>query len=204
MRAGRGHTRAEDETCRPSSSGRPAQPPAQPGLHRIRPGPWFRHRPGPGPHAHGQARRRAPRSIHPLVDVRGRELDLQAAGRSRATVRSYGMDLLRWFRFLWAVRSGVQGRAMAHAAMSPSTRETCPAPVAARRSRRRTASFRSGPGQLAMRERAMRATQGRPSTRRRMAETMDVSARNTRPAASSVVAWWTSSAWRWSARRCSP
>ena len=29
--------------------------------------------------------------------------DLQAAGRSSATVRSYGMDLLRWFRFLWAV-----------------------------------------------------------------------------------------------------
>ena len=28
--------------------------------------------------------------------------DLQAAGRSAATVRSYGMDLLRWFRFLWA------------------------------------------------------------------------------------------------------
>ncbi|MGC8628428.1 MAG: site-specific integrase, partial [Acidimicrobiales bacterium] len=29
--------------------------------------------------------------------------DLQAAGRSVATQRSYGMDLLRWFRFLWAV-----------------------------------------------------------------------------------------------------
>ena len=29
--------------------------------------------------------------------------DLQAAGRSEATLRSYGMDLLRWFRFLWAV-----------------------------------------------------------------------------------------------------
>lgn len=29
--------------------------------------------------------------------------DLLAAGRSEATVRSYGMDLLRWFRFLWAV-----------------------------------------------------------------------------------------------------
>ena len=28
--------------------------------------------------------------------------DLQAAGRTAATVRSYGMDLLRWFRFLWA------------------------------------------------------------------------------------------------------
>jgi site-specific recombinase XerD len=29
--------------------------------------------------------------------------DLQAAGRSAATMRSYGLDLLRWFRFLWAV-----------------------------------------------------------------------------------------------------
>jgi integrase len=28
--------------------------------------------------------------------------DLQAAGRTVATQRSYGMDLLRWFRFLWA------------------------------------------------------------------------------------------------------
>jgi integrase len=29
--------------------------------------------------------------------------DLHAAGRSEATQRSYAMDLLRWFRFLWAV-----------------------------------------------------------------------------------------------------
>jgi site-specific recombinase XerD len=29
--------------------------------------------------------------------------DLQAAGRSESTLRSYGMDLLRWFRFLWAL-----------------------------------------------------------------------------------------------------
>jgi site-specific recombinase XerD len=29
--------------------------------------------------------------------------ELQAAGRSTATQRSYGMALLRWFRFLWAV-----------------------------------------------------------------------------------------------------
>ena len=29
--------------------------------------------------------------------------DLQAGGRSVATIRSYGTDLLRWFRFLWAV-----------------------------------------------------------------------------------------------------
>src|SRR5215470_15753532 len=29
--------------------------------------------------------------------------DVQAIGRSDATLRSYGMDLLRWFRFLWAI-----------------------------------------------------------------------------------------------------
>lgn len=29
--------------------------------------------------------------------------DLQATGRSQTTLRSYGMDLLRWFRFIWAV-----------------------------------------------------------------------------------------------------
>ena len=29
--------------------------------------------------------------------------DLRAAQRSSATLRSYGLDLLRWFRFLWAV-----------------------------------------------------------------------------------------------------
>jgi integrase len=29
--------------------------------------------------------------------------DLQAAGRSEATLRSYAMALLRWFRFLWAL-----------------------------------------------------------------------------------------------------
>lgn len=28
--------------------------------------------------------------------------EFQAAGRSPATLRSYGMGLLRWFRFLWA------------------------------------------------------------------------------------------------------
>lgn len=32
--------------------------------------------------------------------------DLQAAGRAPLTLRSYGMDLLRWFRFLWAAGIG--------------------------------------------------------------------------------------------------
>ena len=48
-----------------------------------------------------------------LVDADGKTVGaaglyfghLQAAGRAELTVRSYGMDLLRWFRFLWA--SGV-------------------------------------------------------------------------------------------------
>ena len=33
-------------------------------------------------------------------------MHLLAAGRSEATVRSYGMDLLRWFRFIWAAGIG--------------------------------------------------------------------------------------------------
>ena len=32
--------------------------------------------------------------------------ELSACGRPSTTHRSYGMDLLRWFRFLWAVRVG--------------------------------------------------------------------------------------------------
>lgn len=48
---------------------------------------------------------------HRLVDSDGAVVeavsawfaDLQAGGRSSATVRSYGTDLLRWFRFLWTV-----------------------------------------------------------------------------------------------------
>ena len=32
--------------------------------------------------------------------------DLQACGRPAATQRSYAMDLLRWFRFLWTVDVG--------------------------------------------------------------------------------------------------
>ncbi|MEO3857931.1 site-specific integrase [Acrocarpospora sp. B8E8] len=31
--------------------------------------------------------------------------DLQASGRSESTVRSYAHDLLRWFRFLWAIET---------------------------------------------------------------------------------------------------
>ena len=33
--------------------------------------------------------------------------DVQACGRSELTLRSYGMDLLRWFRFCWAAGAGV-------------------------------------------------------------------------------------------------
>lgn len=46
-----------------------------------------------------------------LVDGRGAVVDgvsayfrdMQAAGKPETTIRSYGMDLLRWFRFLWAI-----------------------------------------------------------------------------------------------------
>ena len=49
-----------------------------------------------------------------LVDGDGRVVaaaaeffcDLQAAGRPDSTIRSYGLDLLRWFRFLWAAEVG--------------------------------------------------------------------------------------------------
>jgi len=40
----------------------------------------------------------------PVAGVASFFLELQAAGRSQATVRSYGMDLLRWF--LWAIDVG--------------------------------------------------------------------------------------------------
>jgi integrase len=41
----------------------------------------------------------------PVVAVAEFFRDLQAAGRSEATLRSYGHDLLRWFRFLWAIQA---------------------------------------------------------------------------------------------------
>ncbi len=39
----------------------------------------------------------------PVEGARAFLRELQGAGRSAATARSYGMDMLRWFRFLWAV-----------------------------------------------------------------------------------------------------
>jgi len=42
----------------------------------------------------------------PVEPVAAFFADLLAAGRSVATVRSYGMDLLRWFRFLWSIQVG--------------------------------------------------------------------------------------------------
>jgi integrase len=39
----------------------------------------------------------------PVGAVRAFLQNLQAAGRSTATQRSYAMDLLRWFRFCWAI-----------------------------------------------------------------------------------------------------
>lgn len=40
------------------------------------------------------------RAVEPVAEYLR---DLQAADRAEATLRSYGMDLLRWFRFLWAI-----------------------------------------------------------------------------------------------------
>ena len=42
----------------------------------------------------------------PVEAVAGFLRELQAAGRAEATIRSYGLDLLRWFRFLWAIEVG--------------------------------------------------------------------------------------------------
>lgn len=39
----------------------------------------------------------------PVVAVSDFLDELQAAGRAATTLRSYAMDLLRWFRFLWAI-----------------------------------------------------------------------------------------------------
>lgn len=39
----------------------------------------------------------------PVAPVASFFAELQAASRPAATIRSYGMDLLRWYRFLWAV-----------------------------------------------------------------------------------------------------
>jgi integrase len=63
--------------------------------------------------------------------------DLQAAGRPDSTLRSYGLDLLRWFRFLWAV--GVPWER----ATRPEARDFCRwMVVAGKPSRRRDAGAR--------------------------------------------------------------
>jgi hypothetical protein len=38
-----------------------------------------------------------------VVPVAAFFAELAACGRAATTQRSYGMDLLRWFRFLWAL-----------------------------------------------------------------------------------------------------
>jgi hypothetical protein len=48
--------------------------------------------------------------------------ELLAAGRSPATLRSYGMDLLRWWRFLGAVDVGWRRAA----GMDTAARQNCP------------------------------------------------------------------------------
>src|SRR5215213_1812873 len=46
------------------------------------------------------------RGGEPVVAVMAFLRELQASGRSAATQRSYAMDLLRWFRFGWAIDVG--------------------------------------------------------------------------------------------------
>ena len=80
--------------------------------------------------------------------------DLLAAGRAESTVRSYGMDLLRWFRFFWAdpgcpgtgrpvSRPGTSAGGCRSPASSPAALARPARPVAAagrvRRTRRRCA-----------------------------------------------------------------
>src|SRR5674476_571048 len=65
---------------------------------------------------HGAGRLRRPETCSPyrLVDEDGAVVgsavaffaELMACGRPGTTQRSYGMDLLRWFRFLWSVGIG--------------------------------------------------------------------------------------------------
>jgi hypothetical protein len=54
----------------------------------------------------------------PVEAVGGFLRELQAAGRAEATIRSYGLDLLRWFRFLWAIEVGWDRRAGSRPATS--------------------------------------------------------------------------------------
>lgn len=51
----------------------------------------------------------------PVLGVAAYLADLTACGRRSTTLRSYGMDLLRWFRFLWALDVGWDGATRAEA-----------------------------------------------------------------------------------------
>ena len=78
----------------------------QPGIDDIGRGPepaiqGVSRRPSPGNWSPNRTGRTTQWSCRAAVTAYFR--DLQAAGRSAATLRSYGMDLLRWFRFLWAI-----------------------------------------------------------------------------------------------------
>jgi hypothetical protein len=42
----------------------------------------------------------------PVVPVAAFLRDLRGCGRSASTLRSFGMDLLRWFRFVWSIEIG--------------------------------------------------------------------------------------------------
>jgi len=57
-----------------------------------------------------------------------------ASGRAETTLRSYGLDLLRWFRFCWAVGltwdAATRADAKGLLALAPGSRQAAQAPLA--------------------------------------------------------------------------
>jgi hypothetical protein len=70
----------------------------------------------------------------PVVAVMAFLRELQASGRSAATQRSYAMDLLRWFRFGWAIDVGwdLESDDLSMAMGKSSLMARCRSPLVAR------------------------------------------------------------------------
>lgn len=64
--------------------------------------------------------------------------ELQAISKSATTIRSYGLDLLRWWRFLWALElewdrvTRADGRGFARWMRTPTSRSECTGGIVAR------------------------------------------------------------------------
>jgi len=65
----------------------------------------------------------------PVAAVAAFFVDLLASGRQPATLRSYGMDLLRWFRFCWAIGVAWDGVTEAEAREFSLLLQVAPKPV---------------------------------------------------------------------------